>query len=167
MIYTGLNLHKSFSYITSMSDKDEIAGEKKLPSNEGLVEFLKELANMETVRGCIESPRNMLEDSPMAEGKPFINRLFFITLLACSQFFSSLRVIKTVFLILAFSFGMLATFFKRLGSTFPVNGSSPIVPTSGISSNLFRMVASGVGFGRAIVMAVSPFQVPTSCSIRD
>jgi len=42
MLYTGLDLHKSFSYITTMNDKGEIIGQKKLPSNGEVVEFLKE-----------------------------------------------------------------------------------------------------------------------------
>ena len=42
MLYTGLDLHKSFSYITTMNDKGEIVGQKKLPSNGEIVEFLKE-----------------------------------------------------------------------------------------------------------------------------
>ena len=42
MLYTGLDLHKSFSYITTMNDKGEILGQKKLPSNGEVVEFLKE-----------------------------------------------------------------------------------------------------------------------------
>ena len=42
MLYTGLDLHKSFSYITTMNDKGEIVGQKKLPSNGEVVEFLKE-----------------------------------------------------------------------------------------------------------------------------
>jgi len=42
MLYTGLDLHKSFSYITAMNDKGEIVGQKKLPSNREVVEFLKE-----------------------------------------------------------------------------------------------------------------------------
>ncbi len=33
MLYTGLDLHKSFSYITTMNDNGEIVGQKKLPSN--------------------------------------------------------------------------------------------------------------------------------------
>ncbi len=41
MLYTGLDLHKSFSYITTMNDKGEIIGQKKLPSNGEVVEFLK------------------------------------------------------------------------------------------------------------------------------
>lgn len=42
MLYTGLDLHKSFSYITTMNDKGQIVGQKKLPSNGEVVEFLKE-----------------------------------------------------------------------------------------------------------------------------
>ena len=42
MLYTGLDLHKSFSYITTMNDKGEILGQKKLPSNGEVVEFFKE-----------------------------------------------------------------------------------------------------------------------------
>jgi len=42
MLYTGLDLHKSFSYITTMNDKGEIVGQKKLPSNGEIAEFLKE-----------------------------------------------------------------------------------------------------------------------------
>ena len=42
MLYTGLDLHRSFSYITTMNEKGEIVGQKKLPSNGEVVEFLKE-----------------------------------------------------------------------------------------------------------------------------
>ena len=42
MLYTGLDLHKSFSYITTVNDKGQIVGQKKLPSNGEVVEFLKE-----------------------------------------------------------------------------------------------------------------------------
>ena len=83
------------------------------------------------------------------------------------QVWPFLRVIKIVFLILVFSLGMAAIFLKRLGSAPPAGGSSAIVPTSGISPNLFKMSASAVGFGKAIVIAVSPFQEPPICSIRD
>ena len=41
MLYTGLDLHKSFSYITTMNEKGEIVGQKKLPSNGGIADFLK------------------------------------------------------------------------------------------------------------------------------
>jgi transposase len=42
MLYTGLDFHKSFSYITTVNDKGDILGQKKLPSNGEIVEFLKE-----------------------------------------------------------------------------------------------------------------------------
>jgi len=42
MLYTGLDLHRSFSYITTMNDRGEIIGQKKLPSNGEIAEFLKE-----------------------------------------------------------------------------------------------------------------------------
>jgi transposase len=42
MLYRGVDLHKSFSYITTVNDKGEILGQKKLPSNGEVVEFLKE-----------------------------------------------------------------------------------------------------------------------------
>ena len=45
MLYTGLDLHKSFSYITTMDDRGQIVSQKKLPSNGEVVEFLKELGN--------------------------------------------------------------------------------------------------------------------------
>jgi len=41
MLYTGLDLHKSFSYMTTMNDKGEIVGQKKLPSNGEILDFLK------------------------------------------------------------------------------------------------------------------------------
>jgi transposase len=41
MLYTGLDFHKSFSYVTTMNDRGEIIGQKKLPSNGEIVEFLK------------------------------------------------------------------------------------------------------------------------------
>ena len=41
MLYTGLDYHRSFSYITTMNDKGEIIGQKKLPSNDEIVDFLK------------------------------------------------------------------------------------------------------------------------------
>jgi transposase len=42
MLYTGVDYHKSFSYLTTMNDKGEIIGQKKLPSNGEIVDFLKE-----------------------------------------------------------------------------------------------------------------------------
>ena len=53
MLYTGLDLHKSFSYITTMNDKGEIVGQKKLPSNGEVVEFLKEFG--ESMEVAIEA----------------------------------------------------------------------------------------------------------------
>ena len=41
MLYTGLDLHKSFSYITIMNDRGEVIGQKKLPSNGEILDFLK------------------------------------------------------------------------------------------------------------------------------
>jgi len=42
MLYTGLDLHKSFTYITTMDERGEILGQKKLPSNDQVIDFLKE-----------------------------------------------------------------------------------------------------------------------------
>jgi len=42
MLYTGIDLHRSFSYITTMNDKGEVLGQKKLPSNGEIAEFLRE-----------------------------------------------------------------------------------------------------------------------------
>ena len=42
MLYTGVDLHRSFSYITTMNDKGEVLRQKKLPSNGEIAEFLKE-----------------------------------------------------------------------------------------------------------------------------
>ena len=42
MLYTGLDLHKSFTYITTMDERGEILGQKKLPSNGQVIDFLKE-----------------------------------------------------------------------------------------------------------------------------
>ncbi len=53
MLYTGLDLHKSFSYITTMNDKGQIVGQKKLPSNGEVVEFLKEFG--ESMEVAIEA----------------------------------------------------------------------------------------------------------------
>jgi len=41
MLFTGLDLHKSFSYVTTITDKGRIVGQRKLPSNGEVVEFLK------------------------------------------------------------------------------------------------------------------------------
>ncbi len=42
MLYTGLDYHRSFSYLTTMNDKGEIIGQKKIPNNGEIVDFLKE-----------------------------------------------------------------------------------------------------------------------------
>ena len=42
MLYTGIDYHRSFSYLTTMDEKGEIIGQKKLPSNGEIVDFLKE-----------------------------------------------------------------------------------------------------------------------------
>ena len=41
MLYTGLDFHRSFTYVTTMDEKGEIVGQKKLPSNGEIVDFLK------------------------------------------------------------------------------------------------------------------------------
>jgi len=53
MLYTSLDFHKSFSYITTMDDEGKIMGQKKLPSNGKVVEFLKEFG--ETMEVAIEA----------------------------------------------------------------------------------------------------------------
>ena len=48
MLYTGLDFHRSFTYVTTMDEKGEILGQKKLPSNGEVIDFLKEFgASME------------------------------------------------------------------------------------------------------------------------
>jgi transposase len=42
MLYTGLDFHRSFTYVTTMNNKGEIIGQKKLPSNGEIVDYLKE-----------------------------------------------------------------------------------------------------------------------------
>jgi hypothetical protein len=42
MLYTGIDYHRSFSYLTTMDDKGVIINQKKLPSNGEIVDFLKE-----------------------------------------------------------------------------------------------------------------------------
>ena len=41
MLYSGLDFHRSFTYVTTMDEKGEILGQKKLPSNGEIVDFLK------------------------------------------------------------------------------------------------------------------------------
>jgi len=42
MLYTGVDYHRRFSYLTTMNEKGEIIAQKKLPSNGEIVDFLKE-----------------------------------------------------------------------------------------------------------------------------
>ena len=51
MLYTGLDLPKSFSYTTTMNDKGQIVGQKKLPSNGEILEQL--LTGLHTLRDKI------------------------------------------------------------------------------------------------------------------
>jgi len=41
MLYTGVDHHRSFSYLTTMNEKGEIIAQKKLPSNGEIIDFLK------------------------------------------------------------------------------------------------------------------------------
>jgi transposase len=41
MLYTGIDYHRSFSYLTTMNEKGEIISQKKLPSNGEIIDFLK------------------------------------------------------------------------------------------------------------------------------
>jgi transposase len=43
MLYTGIDHHRSFSYLTTMNERGEIIAQKKLPSNGEIVDFLKSL----------------------------------------------------------------------------------------------------------------------------
>jgi hypothetical protein len=42
MLYTGLDFHRNFTYITTMSDNGEIIGQKKLLNNGEIIDYLKE-----------------------------------------------------------------------------------------------------------------------------
>jgi len=53
MLYTGLDLHRSFSYITTVDERGNIISQKKLPSNGEVVDFLKEFG--EEMEIAIES----------------------------------------------------------------------------------------------------------------
>jgi transposase len=41
MLYTGIDYHRSFSYLTTMNEKGKVISQKKLPSNGEIVDFLK------------------------------------------------------------------------------------------------------------------------------
>jgi transposase len=43
MLYTSVDYHRSFSYLTTMNDKGKVIAQKKLPSNGEIVDFLKSL----------------------------------------------------------------------------------------------------------------------------
>lgn len=48
MLYTGIDYHRSSSYLTTMNEKGEIINQRELPSNAEIVDFLKEFEkNME------------------------------------------------------------------------------------------------------------------------
>ena len=53
MLYTGLDLHRNFSYITTVNEKGKVVGQKKLPGNGEVVRFLKEFD--ETMEVAIEA----------------------------------------------------------------------------------------------------------------
>ena len=43
MLYTGVDYHRSFSYLTKMNEKGNIINQKKLPGNGEIKDFLKGL----------------------------------------------------------------------------------------------------------------------------
>ncbi len=43
MLYTGVDYHREFSYLTTMTEKGDIVAQKKLPSNGEIVDFLKSM----------------------------------------------------------------------------------------------------------------------------
>jgi hypothetical protein len=51
MLYTGVDHHRSFSYLTTMNGKGEIIAQKKLPSNGEIVDFLKSFGESLLGRG--------------------------------------------------------------------------------------------------------------------
>ena len=53
MIYAGLDLHKRFSFVTAMDAEGRVLGQRKLPTNGQVVEFLKEFG--EPVAVAIEA----------------------------------------------------------------------------------------------------------------
>ena len=53
MLYTGLDYHKSFSYIAFVNNKGRIISQQKLPSNGEIVDFLKEFG--ERIEVAIEA----------------------------------------------------------------------------------------------------------------
>ena len=59
MLYTSLDFHRSFTYVTTMDEKGEILGQKKLPSNGEIVDFLKEFE---------DSMEVAIESTPRTQG---------------------------------------------------------------------------------------------------
>lgn len=53
MLSTGLDYHRSFSYITTMNDKGETISQRNLPSYGEIVDFLKEFG--ESMEVAIEA----------------------------------------------------------------------------------------------------------------
>jgi len=53
MLYTGLDYHRGFSYITTMNDKGEIISQKKLPSDGQIIDFLNQFG--ESMEVAIEA----------------------------------------------------------------------------------------------------------------
>jgi transposase len=53
MLYTGIDYHRSFSYLTTMNEKGDIITQKRLPSNGEIVDFLKSFG--ETMEIAIEA----------------------------------------------------------------------------------------------------------------
>jgi transposase len=68
MLYTGVDYHRSFSYLTTMNEKGEIITQKKLPSNGEIIDFLKEFG--EEMEVAIEATPSWywLYDSLEGEG---------------------------------------------------------------------------------------------------
>ena len=68
MLYTGLNYHRSFSYLTTMNDRGEIITQKKLPSNGEIVDFLKSFGESMEVAVEATLSRYWLYDHLEGEG---------------------------------------------------------------------------------------------------
>jgi len=58
MLYTGLDFHKSLPYITTMNEKGKVIGQKKLPSNAEVVEFLKGTISVEHSDELLPRPKS-------------------------------------------------------------------------------------------------------------
>jgi len=51
MLYTGLDYHRSFSYITTVNNKSKIISQKKLPSNGERIEVAIEARENQNLKG--------------------------------------------------------------------------------------------------------------------